>query len=324
MQLLRNSVYFLLIFSLPCRANNPSIPSLSQCASSASNSSSTTPLQQCMGITYASNKFGDLFPQIQGIELKELQQKLSAFVAAMESTGAPIIVTIPHEKAPVLDILKKANFHYMHGDNAGTTWIIRNKATIPAPYTAIAGGEVVVLNRKGEILVIEESKRRNKMSFPAGHVDPQEHSRHAACRELQEEVGLSVKPESLKLIALVNRLKANKQGASDYNHYYLAQIKDEDEKVKLDTKEVIQAHWAPVERLAQGEKIHNLASTPITKLLAKHIASGCKKSERYTIPNYRRQETPSWPQKDPEDVMHVELFQQNLEPLSTRNAHDHF
>ena len=262
------------------------------------------------GVRYTKNKFGDIFPEWQSIGQVSFTQTLKNFSAAIQPTGAPIIITVPHLEGAILPSLVAANFKYMYGNEKESRWMIKHRAHIPEPYTAIAGGEVVVVNSKGEMLVIEEHTRRNRMSFPAGHVDPQEYARNAACRELREEVGLDVRPENLKLIALVNRIRANKDGASDYNHYYLAQTVDG--SVNPDGREVLQACWVQASKLARGEKVNNLESNPIVKLLAQHITRGCRTSQRHVIPNYRRRETPSWAQNDPQDVMYVELFAQDI------------
>lgn len=67
----------------------------------------------------------------------------------------------------------------------------------------------MLLERDGRVLLMRRAGTGffdGLYSLPGGHVEPGESLRQTACRELREEVGLSVEPEALKHLGAVHRL----------------------------------------------------------------------------------------------------------------------
>ncbi len=99
----------------------------------------------------------------------------------------------------------------------------------------------LIVNDKGEILLVRSYKWGSKYTVPGGHIELGERSETAIKREVKEEVGLEVEPVSLLLI----------QEAiypSDYikhEHYifldYLCRA--DSSKVELDGKEIQEYIW---------------------------------------------------------------------------------
>ncbi len=73
-----------------------------------------------------------------------------------------------------------------------------------------AGG--VVLNPKNEVLVVNQN--RDSWSLPKGHVDPGETALQAACREIEEESGVS-KIDFVRELGTYERCKIGLDGKDD-------------------------------------------------------------------------------------------------------------
>ena len=265
----------------------------------------TQEIYEAEGVFYKTNRFGDIFPIWQNIPQVELKNKLITFVEAVKEKGSPIILEIPHEKSPLLNTLIQASFSLYHADQVKSEWIIKNESPIPHPFTAISGAHVMVL-KDDKVLVVEEITRKGILGFPAGGAEPGEFARDVACRELREEVGLIVEPQDLKLIALINRLKVNKQGASLYGHCFVA-IRTAG-TINIDPKEIAQAFWIPLSELSEASEINGLKVNAYSNALAKHILNGCKTSFFATLPDPGQTPDSSPPIK----LMNVEFFKQEL------------
>lgn len=99
----------------------------------------------------------------------------------------------------------------------------------------------LVVNDKGEILLVKSHKWGNWYTVPGGHIELGERSEEAVKREIKEEVGLEVEPIKILLVqeAIFPR---------DYikhEHYifmdYLCRTKSS--TVKLDQKEIQEYRW---------------------------------------------------------------------------------
>jgi nucleoside triphosphatase len=99
----------------------------------------------------------------------------------------------------------------------------------------------LVVNDKGEILLVKSYKWGNKHTVPGGHIELGERSEKAVKREVREEVGLEVEPIKLLLIQEaiypVDYIK--------HEHYifmdYLCHTNSS--AVKLDGKEIQEYVW---------------------------------------------------------------------------------
>jgi nucleoside triphosphatase len=58
----------------------------------------------------------------------------------------------------------------------------------------------LIVNEKGEILLVKSYKWGNKYTVPGGHIELGERSEAAIKREVKEEVGLNVQPIKLLLV----------------------------------------------------------------------------------------------------------------------------
>ncbi len=229
-----------------------------------------------------------------------------------------MIVQLPHAEGQKAAALAKAGFMPHYTDASKTEWVYKNGSPMPEASTAAAGARVIVC-RDGYVLVIEDKNMKGRLMFPGGSVDPRELALDAACRELKEEVGLTVLAGDMHKIALVNRVRANRYGYSDYCHYYATSKFTG--TVTIQESEIAQAFWTPLREIAQGEPINNLKVSPTVKLLAEHILYQCG-APRTFFPSHTvyknnvsgmraldpRQYTVNADQQNKNDCMDIDLF----------------
>lgn len=117
-----------------------------------------------------------------------------------------------------------------------------------------AAASVAVLAREDRVmLVIRRSTEPFKglYAFPGGYLDvDQEDLPHTAVRELREEAGLVVPPESLKLIDVRSSPRRDPRGHTiDVGYFAVLERKAE---IALHTNEA-RPEWAPVDRVDRLE-----------------------------------------------------------------------
>lgn len=257
------------------------------------------------GIPWKRDAFGNIVPQVQAVSSYELSNRLPAFVVQSQGreNGNAFIVQLPHAEAEKIIALAQSGFTPHHIDAVKSEWVIKNNSPMPEASTAAAGARVLVC-RGDDVLVIEDKNMKGRMMFPGGSVDARELALDAACREINEEVGLTVMPADLQKIALVNRIRANRYGSSDYCHYYTTRTFTGTPKAQ--ESEVSQMFWYPLARLAKGESIGSLKISPTVKMLAAHVlSSGQSNSVRVLDP---RQYAVAADKQDQSDIMDIDLF----------------
>jgi 8-oxo-dGTP diphosphatase len=123
-----------------------------------------------------------------------------------------------------------------------TYWRVRR------PYTR---GAVVALWHAGELLFVENSYRRG-ISLPGGGIERGEPPRLAACRELRQEVGIEVAPETLRPVV---EMRSPLDGKNDrlwlFEHFWDNE-RDGPPAIRVDNREVVWAGFiAPKKALRQ-------------------------------------------------------------------------
>ncbi len=109
-------------------------------------------------------------------------------------------------------------------------------------------GAAVAVWHDGRVLVIRNSYRKS-LTFPAGSVGRREDHRSAAARELREEVGITVPPETLEYVGEFLEVTPY---ADDHLHLYTLRCVDAP-SVLVDGREVVHAEFLrPAEAMEQG------------------------------------------------------------------------
>jgi nucleoside triphosphatase len=99
----------------------------------------------------------------------------------------------------------------------------------------------LIVNGKGEILLVRSYKWGSRYTVPGGHIELGEASEKAVRREVREEVGLEVEPVRLLLV----QEAIYPEGYIKHEHFifldYLCRTSSSD--VKLDGKEIQEYLW---------------------------------------------------------------------------------
>ena len=97
-----------------------------------------------------------------------------------------------------------------------------------------------IILRDGKVAMVH-SLKYDYYKFPGGGIEPGETNRQALIREVAEESGLQVCPESIREYGLVHRIqKSDQPGIAMFiqdNYYYLCDVQPEVQNQRLDDYE---------------------------------------------------------------------------------------
>ena len=259
-------------------------------------------------MNYEVNKFGDILPQWETVNLQFLTTKLLELLdITRDRPKSALKIEIPHEKGYAIIHVKNAGFKLYSADDEKTNWIIKKDAMTPEVFNAYGGVQVFpIKNRK--VLVMEEKFKQGMVTFVAGQVNSHEFPRHAAVRELKEELNLSTNPDKFKLFASRIRIKANKEGATNYDYFFVIDEFDE-YQLKPNPEEVLQVFWIELEELKNNKTIISpngkiLKTSPMVPLIADHLLNNLD-THFVKIPDCRQ-----WQKEvvNDNDILHLEFF----------------
>ncbi len=115
-------------------------------------------------------------------------------------------------------------------------------------------GAAIIENEKGEILLTQQPKWKNKWLFPGGHVEAGESIIKGILREVKEEVGLKINPKGVKIVAFGELINSKEFYCPAHFIYFDIFCKVKKQKVKLDKVESKKYVWV----LPQGALKMNL------------------------------------------------------------------
>lgn len=99
----------------------------------------------------------------------------------------------------------------------------------------------IILKPNGKIALVY-SKQKNYYKFPGGGIHVGEDKREALIREVKEEVGMIVKPDTIQEFGSVMRLQKSTDTPNTVfeqeNFYYLCQVEEEIQEQNLDAYEM--------------------------------------------------------------------------------------
>jgi 8-oxo-dGTP diphosphatase len=102
--------------------------------------------------------------------------------------------------------------------------------TLPKRMSSAA---IMVENSAGELLIVK-ANYKEYWTLPGGIIDEGETPKQAACREVNEEVGIDIKPEQVTFVAVVDRISNE---AQTYQFLFKAELPS-DTKIILQSSEL--------------------------------------------------------------------------------------
>jgi len=147
-------------------------------------------------------------------------------------------------------------FHHAQKDYVTLTkWLPESRNTLPGFANHYIGVGGLVLNSKGEVLVVKEKNGpiRGFWKIPGGMVDPGEDLVEAVKREVLEETG--IKSEVVSMLCFRHAKDMN-FGMSDI--YFVFRLNALTEEIKMQEEEIAACKWMPAEEFRTIGKFEGL------------------------------------------------------------------
>ncbi len=107
---------------------------------------------------------------------------------------------------------------------------------------------VAILNADNQVLMVKATYK-HEWTFPAGIVDEGESPKHAAIREVYEEVGVTLTPDEVEFYAVVYTAP-DKNYPDRFNFVFRTRMKDGPVELTLQESEIAEARWVPLADMA--------------------------------------------------------------------------
>lgn len=125
-----------------------------------------------------------------------------------------------------------------------TNWRDRH-SVVPAVYIVFRDGDKVLLLKRANT-----GYRDGEYSMPAGHLDGGESALTAAVREAEEEVGVRIKPEDLRLVHTQHRLA--EEGDHERINLFFEAKKWSGELTNAEPHKCAEIRWCKLSELPQN------------------------------------------------------------------------
>ena len=213
-------------------------------------------------LVFSPNQFGGVVTDAEGLpdDPSEFRRLLRSSLDAWTSEGFKVVwLEIPLAKSALVPIAAEAGFEYHHAESEYVLMTLQlvEGSYIPPYATHYIGAGAVVLNERGEILVVSEryrmgSSRGPGYKLPGGALHPGEHLVDGAVREVLEETGVHARFESL---ACFRHWHGYRYDKSDI--YFVCRLSALSMEITRQEEEIAECLWMPVEEfLAEDSGIH--------------------------------------------------------------------
>ncbi len=182
--------------------------------------------------------------------------ELAAALAAWEEAGRELVwLRVPIERAALIPVATAAGFRFHHSQEDYVMLVrrLRPDALVPHYATHYIGAGGVVLNSRGELLVVSERHRRSARPYyklPGGALHPGEHLVDAVIREVREETGVHARFEAL---VCFRHWHGYRYGKSDI--YFICRLTALSDEIIRDEREIEECLWMPVEKYLHHELV---------------------------------------------------------------------
>lgn len=280
--------------------------------SSNVNPSAVDPSLEKLKAIFPHNKdsFGTFYPHSPKLVSKEPNE----ITTIMTSFTKHVKVHFP-KKAVIVELLpddfgltkyfEEAGFEVHSSTMKKKELLFKNDSPIPPTATTLNVARLILMV-KGDILVVEDKNHPGALMFPGGYVDARELPVNAASRECMEEVGIKTIPKKLEIVGIMDRVNANKYGASLTNRYYYKLAKSR-KTFKKQEEELIGVKWCRLSDLVKNNGADGLVPSPVTLEVLKYIHKKSKKQKELPFPDLRQQKKAE-SDRDPNDVMSLHLL----------------
>jgi 8-oxo-dGTP diphosphatase len=116
------------------------------------------------------------------------------------------------------------------------------------PFAAV----YVLLLRKNDIFLIRRFQtgwQDGNYGLPSGHLEGEERVADAACREVKEEIGVTIRTEEMKLVHVMHRIRL---GEREYIDFFFVSEKWEGEPHNAEADKCDDAKWFSLDALPQN------------------------------------------------------------------------
>ena len=205
------------------------------------------------------NSFGGVVvdPKSLPAESEGFRHGLSHCLEQWTTEGLKVVwLEVPISRAPLIPIAVEMGFVFHHStqDYLMLTYRLADGAFIPPYATHYIGAGGVVLNDKGELLVVTEKflrgDRPHYYKLPGGALHPGEHIVDGVIREILEETGVQTRFESL---ICFRHWHGYRFGKSDI--YFVCRLSPLTTEIVIDEQEIDVSMWMPVEQYLASESV---------------------------------------------------------------------
>lgn len=186
---------------------------------------------------------------------------------------------LPIELSNLVDTAVKEGFWYHHAEKSYLMlvyWIPETDHTLPANASHRVGIGAFIVNKKGEVLVVQEKNGTFKGSgvwkLPTGVIEEGEDICAAAIREVKEETGIDA--EFVEILAF---RQSHKSYFSKSDLFFVCMLRPLSFDIQKQNSEIEAAEWMPVEEYAAQPYVQK-------HKLFDYVAKICiaKKDNKYT------------------------------------------
>lgn len=204
-------------------------------------------------IAYREDKYGgiilDDFTVVQPLD--EFEQSLVKLIFDQADKNL-IWITLPISKSSYIPVLTRHGFAFY--DCSENSLILLKKLTrnpvIPTATNHTIGVGAFVRDKDNMLVVKDRVYRKYKL--PGGYVDNEENISQAVAREVSEETGIDVQPESVVSIGHFSPCQFNTS-----NIYFVCKAVPLSTTINIaDSREILEARWIGIDEYMNSEDIH--------------------------------------------------------------------
>lgn len=210
-------------------------------------------------LSFSVNRFNGVEIDADGLPQTphEFRDRLLQSVDAWRRNGRSLVwLHLPIERARLIAPATECGFIFHHTAERSLTLLykLNPNAVVPPFATHFIGAGGVVLNDRGELLVVNELHRRDRSQpyykLPGGALQPREHLSRAVIREVYEETGVRAVFDAL---VCFRHWHGYRWGKSDI--YFICRLFAKSDKITIQAAEIEDAKWMPIDEYLSSEYV---------------------------------------------------------------------